>query len=727
LLAIESTLQNQRIDENDRGFLSTGVWINHKAIIQAFSTANTILDGIQNLLTRMSSATNGYWNLVIDISEPVYIETNPTGLDFHSYSVVDLNYVENSDYAVREFLNPTSENRVHTFNKYIRDLNGQDVGSELTDCKINISLPATMFSQIATLGIVQPEDTLEDTPEELRSTEPPIVADVHDTIRRMFSITSIARRRDGTSADLTSLVIERPESGSCSGQTTARGPAGTTSSGISDRSILSLNTQDEITARRQSITTRIAELDDFIRECEEKCEQSVEEVLTEESPREEPAVLTIADLPDNRTISQLTIGEILDRQPLPERGFMPRYLFAVGKYQVIPVTLKEAVERIEELSTGDIFSREVQEIIGDYLLLEKPGRGALSRYLIGTSDNINAAHLDLANEFEALAGPSSDPNSNLGVAGNRTNTTSGQIRSLLEGTRSLRGRPDQLTALKNLIASREGGPDGYDAANVVPVRNGAPRPLRVGDPNYKRAINSLPWVNARDLSDPVSDFADQGTTPPTRSQTSTTSVRFTASDECPQISRRQRSRQRQPGSNLGLGIGSIPRGVDTEEISVVSCEGAVNAREDLNEKLRQLSIREQEIPRLNTLAELRRDLPHLKAVYRYLEPFPDYMVANIRKTADGNSSNAFGAAPGALSIKAELEMPGISGLRLGQLFWVDRMPAFYKAYGAFIILGVEEEITTAGWKTKFDGTFYYLGNAWKSAVAKILRGEIILQ
>jgi hypothetical protein len=110
----------------------------------------------------------------------------------------------------------------------------------------------------------------------------------------------------------------------------------------------------------------------------------------------------------------------------------------------------------------------------------------------------------------------------------------------------------------------------------------------------------------------------------------------------------------------------------------------------------------------------------LNDIFRYVEPYGDLMVANITRSSDGSRSNAFGAAPGALSIDAELVIPGVNGLRVGELFWVDRIPTYYKVFGAFQILGIEHTINNDGWKTKINAKFNYLGEAWKNAMAKLL-------
>jgi hypothetical protein len=128
----------------DRGFLSSGVWINHKAIVESMVGSTTILRGIVNLLERMNYATKNYWKLAIDVADSMQESAHSV-----NYMVVDANFRESSDRAVSKFID-----KVHTFNKFVRvdPTTGKLIGSELTECSIDLSLPKRLFTQIATLG-----------------------------------------------------------------------------------------------------------------------------------------------------------------------------------------------------------------------------------------------------------------------------------------------------------------------------------------------------------------------------------------------------------------------------------------------------------------------------------------------------------------------------------------------------------------------------------------------
>ena len=663
-----------RDDIFDRAFLSTGVWINHKAIIQSFSTANTILDGIQNLLNRMSSATNGYWNLVVDVSEPAYDEEDSeqsfgveSGVGVYNYSVVDLNYAEHSEYAVKEFLNPGGENKVHVFNKFIRNQDGVIVGSELTDCKVDISLPPSMFSQIATLGIVQPEDP--EFGEELTG-EPAVISDINDKLREMFSITSIARREDGTSADLTALAIDRPPSGSCTDQTTARNETGILASGIADRSSEELTSEVDIETRRKEKQDSLDELNEFITECEENCGREE----PEEEPTEETGPLVLPD-DTRRYISNTPWSAGFISYCVGESGSPFNFSGShVGYAQPIRTGTVAGWQTLNPrdatVQRGDII---IQNRAGNTLSFQtNPWSGASHGDIVTSVNGVT---------IRAIGGNLSDTVKfvNYPAIGNKLSST-----NFFVILRPPSGNAERLVS----IAERE--ERLWSAGRWVET---TPEAFSTIDKYYKAGRLR------QNLAGPIASTGG-----PRRPESPPQDNNFVTTDTCPTsppLLRRNRNRI----------------------VSVNTCNRALQDRERLRRELQQLSIQQEELPRENKLRDIKRKFPHLGALYRYFEPFTDYMVANIRKISDGSSSNAFGAAPGALSIKADLELPGINGLRLGELFWLDRIPSFYRAYGAFIVLGLEEEITPAGWVTKIGATFYYLGNSWKSQMAKILSEE----
>jgi hypothetical protein len=105
-----------------------------------------------------------------------------------------------------------------------------------------------------------------------------------------------------------------------------------------------------------------------------------------------------------RTIdfSQISLAEIQRRQFLPKTD--PSSLFAVGKYQLIPVTLRLGIQALN-VDTSESFGPATQEtIFRRYLVAIK--RPAVKDYITGGPSSLAAAQLALAEEFASVADPS---------------------------------------------------------------------------------------------------------------------------------------------------------------------------------------------------------------------------------------------------------------------------------------------------------------------------------
>ena len=100
-------------------------------------------------------------------------------------------------------------------------------------------------------------------------------------------------------------------------------------------------------------------------------------------------------------LTKLTIEEISKYQKIKDPD-NPDRLFAVGKYQLIPTTFDMAVKALG-LPKNTVFSKEVQEDIGRYLLFEK--RPALGSYIKGESNDEAKALLEAAKEWASLPNP----------------------------------------------------------------------------------------------------------------------------------------------------------------------------------------------------------------------------------------------------------------------------------------------------------------------------------
>ena len=79
------------------------------------------------------------------------------------------------------------------------------------------------------------------------------------------------------------------------------------------------------------------------------------------------------------------------------------------------------------------------------------------------------------------------------------------------------------------------------------------------------------------------------------------------------------------------------------------------------------------------------------------------MLANA---GDSNSSAASldshaWRAPGKLAVTADIQIPGASGFKIGQVFWVGRTYESFKKNGVFQLLGLTETIDLSrGWVTE---------------------------
>jgi hypothetical protein len=95
-----------------------------------------------------------------------------------------------------------------------------------------------------------------------------------------------------------------------------------------------------------------------------------------------------------KKLSELTIHEIItyvQKQPKIQnkQRTSPGYrAFAVGKYQLIPGTLRSAFKNIKGCDSNEVYGKEQQEAFGLYLLLNK--RPKLGQYLLG-SKNVSLA------------------------------------------------------------------------------------------------------------------------------------------------------------------------------------------------------------------------------------------------------------------------------------------------------------------------------------------------
>jgi hypothetical protein len=141
------------------------------------------------------------------------------------------------------------------------------------------------------------------------------------------------------------------------------------------------------------------------------------------------------DSPGKIDFSKMTLGQVMAQQARP-RGD-PNRLFAVGKYQIIPATMKEAVEALG-LQPQEPFTPKLQEhLFRNYLIGRK--RPQVRRYVAGTGStgDLQAAQLALAKEFASVASPVTGRSFYAGSGGNAAATSAADVAKALEEERQL--------------------------------------------------------------------------------------------------------------------------------------------------------------------------------------------------------------------------------------------------------------------------------------------------
>lgn len=130
-------------------------------------------------------------------------------------------------------------------------------------------------------------------------------------------------------------------------------------------------------------------------------------------------------------LTAMTMAEVMAAQTA-------RKVFAVGAYQFIPSTLKEAIEDAN-LPASMPFSPEVQDWLALTLLLAGRKRPTLTAYLRGQTADLDAAQLDLAKEWASIPGPDGRGVYDGDTAGNKATAKTAEVRSALAAARQALG------------------------------------------------------------------------------------------------------------------------------------------------------------------------------------------------------------------------------------------------------------------------------------------------
>jgi hypothetical protein len=208
---------------------------------------------------------------------------------------------------------------------------------------------------------------------------------------------------------------------------------------------------------------------------------------------------------DNLDLSQLTIGDIMKRQSLPPGD--PNRLFAVGRYQMVPDTFKEAVNYLK-LDPNTRFTPDVQEQMFQYLIMKK--RPAIGNYISGKSNDLNGALLAASQEWASIADPRTGASYYGGA--NKASISTAQLSSVLQQMRAgdngstLDTAPVQ-AALAN-IPSDTNPVQPVNAADVA-IRTGTPGVNQGNDAvsELKRQTELLAMIANNTVKTPLVDHA----------------------------------------------------------------------------------------------------------------------------------------------------------------------------------------------------------------------------
>jgi len=614
-------------DSEDTGRLSTGVWINHKAVVECMTAGDTVLRGVSMLLDRMNAATRGFWQLTIDVSEPEV----PDSANFidereFSYTVVDLNHRQNGEQATQEFIE-----KVHTFNKYIRGRDGNFVGSDVLESNVTLDLPKRLFSQIATMGLVQQSD-IDAVVSGEDSGQPVILGnDANNTLARLFAITTISTKNtSGRSIDR-SIPLPQKTGGQCQpsqldkGQLNSRISAASTPAGPGGGVATTSLTKDLDTKKTSAVLYNNGNQSEGLTDQCKPCEDEINKILS--APRPRPLVAAKGSQPQEGRLASRALWDAGY-----QNGNLPSTL------------LKSVAGKRLQTQVADEFSKI----------------NALALAQLGYGLTIKSGYRTLQEQANLISGGNKNA-ANVGSSAHGWGTAVD-----IEKTPAI---SDWVAQNKALIQNTYGFVETYTPTGTV---------------NYIH----LEYIKPIQV-------------PP-------------APTQLPQA---------QPDSNLSIStapvVGApaapVVNPLDSTQLTSQQCIPCIQAAT----QLKQAITKQEDANLVKTANDTAvRQFKHLSNIYKYIELLPDLMVANIALTSDGNSSNAFGAAPGTLSIAADLVLPGINGLRVGELFWIDRIPLFYRAFGAFQILSIEDNISGEGWTTKIHSRFNYLGKAWKDAMSQ---------
>lgn len=171
--------------------------------------------------------------------------------------------------------------------------------------------------------------------------------------------------------------------------------------------------------------------------------------------------------------SQMTVSELMQRQSLSPGD--PNRIFAFGKYQVIPSTMKGAVAAMGLDPNAKVTPQLQEEIYRNYLISQK--RPEVKDYITAQNDDpskLRNAQQGLAKEFASVADPDTGVSRYGGVGGNKASISADKTSSALQEERR-RYQENIKKGMKPEEAwSALSNPQGMDSTQGGNMAGGAP-------------------------------------------------------------------------------------------------------------------------------------------------------------------------------------------------------------------------------------------------------------
>ena len=423
----------------------------------------------------------------------------------------------------------------------------------------------------------------------------------------------------------------------------------------------------------------------------------------------------------SNTLTQLTIAQIQKLQ-------QDRSIFAVGKYQGVPQTLASWI-RTDNINTAIKFDATEQERFGTYLLSKK--RPIVNQYVTRVPGvTIEQAQLELAREFASVpvatritrppkAGGARDPGGIVeagqsyyqGLAGNKAKFTSEQIQAVLRNAAS----GNNLQTVKDFVSTGEGT---YESINIIPNIGDIAKAPRINSTEYFQALNGAgaeAWkvlpprgagtgTSATAVSSAGTSYFENTYIAPLRPLTTNVAIGFRLAISGQKISDAIPNPRVTVGGRtfrdvVESGTGNNGGLMDISgELLLLGSVNSINV--EYQEQQKSIQSRVDGLLPAEAAFVVQYDL---------FEFFPDKMrekmSINAAEGINANYSHAW-RSPGKLAITANLTIPGASGFRIGQVFWIGRTYEHYKKEGAFQLFGLTETIDLSrGWTTELYARF----------------------